>query len=75
MIDPDEIVRAHARARRLYPRAKHYQNAYLAGARAKLNGQPESHCPYAADPSKTWLVAWRRAWMRGHHSIESLGEG
>lgn len=71
----DVLVRAQARARRLYPRQKGMRSVYVAGARAAHTGRPSSACPYPDDPAKTWRKAWRLAWMRGHHSVGAADEG
>lgn len=63
-----ELRRARVRAWRLY-RGKAFREAYVAGARARLNGRPAEACPYAPDPGKTWRHAYRRAWLRGYESV------
>lgn len=63
-----DLDRAMARARRLYPRSKHFRNAYMKGVRAALVGLSENACPYKRDPAKTWLAAYRAAWLRGYQS-------
>ena len=60
------IDRARQRARRLYT-SSGFQDAYVNGARAALDGKSADSCPYRHRRSG-WL-AWRRAWLRGHQSI------
>lgn len=64
-----DTLRARAMAKRLYPRSKNFQGAFVKGASAARAGHPESACPYARDPAKTWRLAYRKAWMRGHQSV------
>lgn len=63
------IELARQRAVRLYPRGKNFRTTYVAGARARLAGQPSSMCPYRGTPG-TWSVAWRLAWIRGYQSVD-----
>lgn len=63
------VIAARRRARRLYPRSKGFQGAYVKGYSARSRGQPSSTCPYNDDPTKTWRKAWRLAWMRGFQSF------
>lgn len=65
---------AAQRARRLYPRSKSFQGAYLKGVRAAERGHGESACPYKPDPTKTWRKAYRNAWLRGYRSIRKRVE-
>lgn len=61
-----EVQEATLRARRLY-RSKGFRGAYVAGARAAVNGRSEESCPYSSEA--TWARTWRRAWLRGFKSI------
>jgi hypothetical protein len=70
----DELARARQRAQKLYPRSKGFENTYVRGARAALDGKTSAECPYPNDPSKTWRKAYRLAWMRGHQSCRVIGE-
>lgn len=69
----DTLVHARQRAKRLYPKSRALQGSYMKGVKAALAGRPESACPYRVDARKTWRVAFRRAWLRGHQS-ESRSE-
>jgi ribosome modulation factor len=61
-----EVARARGRARRLYPKSKGFQGAYLKGVRAALGGSSIDSCPYRRGDG--WR-AWRRAWLGGYHSV------
>lgn len=58
---------AQKRAKRLY-RGKGYQNTYLRGYMAAVAGRSVDTCPYKLDRKKTWLLAYRRAWLAGFQS-------
>lgn len=60
---------ARKRARRLY-RSKGYQNTYLRGYLAATEGRTRDACPYKLDRKKTWLLAYRRAWLAGFQSYQ-----
>jgi ribosome modulation factor len=62
------LTRARRQAGSLY-RSPGFQSAYVAGARARLNGRPPESCPYARDPQKTWRSGFRKAWLSGYASV------
>ncbi len=68
MPNRSELARAGDRARRLY-KAKGFQTAYVNGAQAAIIRRGVSWCPYPPDPRKTWRMAYRKAWLRGHASV------
>lgn len=65
---------AQRRALRLYPKAKNFRSTYLRGARARLAGRPADACPYPLDRTRSWRLAYRRAWLRGWEDIPVTDE-
>ena len=63
---------ARREATRRWPRSVGFQEAFLAGYRARRAGRGPDACPYVGGPrSRTrrgWRVVWRGVWLEGYQA-------